>query len=434
MKIEKCRICGNRKFKEIISLGNQCLTSVYPKPESKDPSKSRLELVLCDSKNKPELECNLVQLYHNADIEEMYGTTYGYFSSISPTMVSHLEDIIKFTKRHVNLNAGDAVLDIGCNDGTLLNKYGFETKLKRYGVDPSSEKFLHMFQKDIKVLTDFFSYNKVNEFSEGKKFKVISSIAMFYDIDDPVEFAKSIELLLDDEGFWIIEIAYLPLMMKNLAYDQIMHEHLTYLSLRQMEIIFEKSNLKVVDFSINSVNGGSILLAACKKDFKCDINVEKINTLREEEKVLANFDVYKRFAERIKKHKSKLLKLLNDLKEKKSTIMGYGASTKGNVILNYCGINKKLLPEICDQNPEKPGLFTPGSRIPIVSKKEMRKKNPDYILVLIWHFRKEVIKDEIDYIKNGGNLIFHLPKIHIVNKNNYKKYCNSDFSDLSFHL
>ena len=156
--------------------------------------------------------------------------------------------------------------------------------------------------------------------------------------------------------------------------------------------------------------------------------------MREEEKILSNFDVYKKFAERIKKHKSELLKLLNELKEKKSTIMGYGASTKGNVILNYCGINKNLLPEICDQNPEKPGLVTPGSRIPIVSKKEMREKNPDYILVLIWHFRKEVIKDEIDYIKNGGNLIFHLPKIHIVNKNNYKKYCNSDFSDLSFHL
>ena len=434
MKIEKCRICGNRKFKEIISLGNQCLTSVYPKPETKDPSKSGLELVFCDSKEKPQSKCNLVQLYHNADIKEMYGTTYGYFSSISPTMVSHLEDIIKFTKKHVNLNAGDAVLDIGCNDGTLLNKYGFEKKLKRYGVDPSSEKFLHMFQNDIKVLTDFFSYNKVNEFSEGKKFKVISSIAMFYDIDDPVEFAKSIELLLHDEGFWIIEIAYLPLMMKNLAYDQIMHEHLTYLSLRQMEIIFEKSKLKVVDFSINSVNGGSILLAACKEDFKCDIDVGKISTLREEEKILSNFDVYKKFAERIKKHKSELLKLLNELKEKKSTIMGYGASTKGNVILNYCGINKNLLPEICDQNPEKPGLVTPGSRIPIVSKKEMREKNPDYILVLIWHFRKEVIKDEIDYIKNGGNLIFHLPKVHIVNKNNYKKYYNSDFSNLSFEL
>ena len=214
MKIEKCRICGNRKFKEIISLGNQCLTSVYPKPESKDPSKSGLELVLCDSKNKPESKCNLVQLYHNADIKEMYGTTYGYFSSISPTMVSHLEDIIRFTEKHVNLNVGDAVLDIGCNDGTLLNKYGFEKKLKRYGVDPSSEKFLHMFQNDIKVLTDFFSYNKVNEFSEGKKFKVISSIAMFYDIDDPVEFAKSIELLLHDEGFWIIEIALFT------AYDE----------------------------------------------------------------------------------------------------------------------------------------------------------------------------------------------------------------------
>ena len=265
MKIEKCRICGNRKFKEIISLGNQCLTSVYPKPETKDPSKSGLELVFCDSKEKPQSKCNLVQLYHNADIKEMYGTTYGYFSSISPTMVSHLEDIIRFTEKHVNLNVGDAVLDIGCNDGTLLNKYGFEKKLKRYGVDPSSEKFLHMFQNDIKVLTDFFLYNKVNEFSEGKKFKVISSIAMFYDIDDPVEFAKSIELLLHDEGFWIIEIAYLPLMMKNLAYDQIMHEHLTYLSLRQMEIIFEKSKLKVVDFSINSVNGGSILLQLVRK-------------------------------------------------------------------------------------------------------------------------------------------------------------------------
>ena len=434
MKIEKCRICGNRKFKEIISLGNQCLTSVYPKPESKDPSKSGLELIFCDSTDKPQFKCNLVQLYHNADIKEMYGTTYGYFSSISPTMVSHLEDIIRFTKKHVSLNVGDAVLDIGCNDGTLLNKYGFENKLKRYGVDPSSKKFLHMFENDIKVLTDFFSYKKINEFSEGKKFKVISSIAMFYDINDPVEFAKSIELLLDENGFWIIEIAYLPLMMKNLAYDQIMHEHLTYLSLRQMEIIFEKSKLKVVDFSINSVNGGSILIAACKKDYKCDIEVEKIRILREEEKKLSNFNVYKKFSERIKKHKSELLKLLNELKEKKSTIMGYGASTKGNVILNYCGIDKNLLPEICDQNPEKPGLVTPGSRIPIVSKEEMREKNPDYVLVLIWHFRKEVIKDEIDYIKNGGNLIFHLPRVHIVNKNNYKKYYNSDFSNLSFDL
>ena len=434
MKIEKCRICGNRKFKEIINLGNQCLTSVYPKPESKDPSKSWLKLIFCDSTEQPKFKCNLVQLHHNADIKEMYGTTYGYFSSISPTMISHLEDIIRFTKKHVTLNAGDAVLDIGCNDGTLLNKYGAENKLKRYGVDPSSKKFLHMFENDVKVLTDFFSYEKINEFSKGKKFKVISSIAMFYDIDDPIEFAKSIELLLDDDGFWIIEIAYLPLMMKNLAYDQIMHEHLTYLSLRQMEVIFEKSKLKVVDFSTNSVNGGSILIAACKKDYKCKIEGEKIIALRDEEKILSNYYVYEKFAERIKKHKSELIKLLTELKDKKSTIIGYGASTKGNVILNYCGIDKNLLPEICDQNPEKPGLVTPGSRIPIVSKDTMRKKNPDYVLVLIWHFRKEIIKDEIDYIQKGGNLIFHLPRVHIVNKDNYKKYYHSDFSNLSFDL
>ena len=430
--IKKCRICGNEELVPIISLGNQCLTSVFPSPSSDNPSLSPLDLLFCSSKTKE--VCNLVQLKHNADIEEMYGSTYGYFSSISPTMVSHLSDIMDQAIKSVELKEKDIVLDIGCNDGTFLNLYKKQRCLNRVGIDPSSEKFRKMFDDDIKVSYNFFSERKVREIINNGNCKVISSIAMFYDIHDPIGFVKDIKSLLTEDGIWVVEVAYLPLMMTNLAYDQIMHEHLTYLGLKQMKWIMDKVDMEIIDVSLNNINGGSITIIAGNKSHKHKINSKEINFLIEKEKALEDKKTFERFARRIISHKNDLNELLKVINHTPKTIMGYGASTKGNVVLNYCDIKPSQLSKICDQNPEKPGLLTPGSRIPIISKKEMRKIGPDYLLVFIWHFRKEVIEDEIEYIKNGGTLIFNLPRIHFVNKSNYRDYMQASFDDLAYSL
>lgn len=430
--IKKCRICGNDKLVPIISLGNQCLTSVFPSPDSDNPSLSPLDLLFCSSKTKE--VCNLVQLKHNADIEEMYGSTYGYFSSISPTMVSHLSDIMDQVAKSVDLKEKDTVLDIGCNDGTFLNLYKKDRYLNRVGIDPSSEKFKNMFDNDIKVSYNFFSEKKVREIIGENNCKVISSIAMFYDIDDPIDFVKDIKSLLTDDGIWVVEVAYLPLMMTNLAYDQIMHEHLTYLGLKQMRWIMDKVDMEIIDISLNNINGGSITIIAGNKSYSHKKNTKEINLLIEKEKKLEDKRTFERFARRIISHRNDLNEFLKIINQTSKTIMGYGASTKGNVVLNYCDIRPNQLTKICDQNPEKPGLLTPGSRIPIISKDEMRKLKPDYLLVFIWHFRKEVIEDEIEYINNGGTLVFNLPRIHFVNKSNYRDYMQASFDDLAYSL
>ena len=429
--IKECRICGNKNLTPILNLGNQCLTSVYPHPDSKNPSVSPLELLLCNDDQKN--VCNLVQLRHNADIDEMYGTTYGYFSSISSSMVDHLKAKVNEINNLFDPQPGDLILDIGCNDGTLLNLFE-ERKLIRFGIDPSSKKFIKMFQKDIKVSFNFFSENKVKEMAGDKKFKVITSIAMFYDIDDPTDFMKQVHSLLKADGIWVVEIAYLPTMMKNLAYDQVMHEHLTYLGLNQMKSMMDKVGFEILDVSLNDMNGGSINIITGKKGSKFKKNSEKINSLLLSEKKLKNIQTYKNFENRIKLNRNEIKHFFSLIKSSKKSILGYGASTKGNVVLNYCEIKPTDLEAICDQNPEKPGLTTPGTRIPIISKKEMRKRNPDYLFVLIWHFRKEVLEDEKDYIMNGGILVFGLPRLHFVNKDNYQDYINSSFDDLSFSL
>ena len=267
-----------------------------------------------------------------------------------------------------------------------------------------------------------------------QKFKVITSIAMFYDIDDPTHFMKQVHSLLKDDGIWVVEIAYLPTMMKNLAYDQVMHEHLTYLGLCQMKWMMDKIGFEILDVSLNDMNGGSINIITGKKGSKYKKNKKKINLLLASEKKLRDIQAYKNFEKRVKMNKNEIKHFFSLIKSSKKTILGYGASTKGNVVLNYCDINPLDLNAICDQNPEKPGLTTPGTRIPIISKSEMRERNPDYLFVLIWHFRKEVLNDEKDYIMNGGTVVFALPRLHFVNKDNYKEYLNSSFEDLSFSL
>jgi NDP-4-keto-2,6-dideoxyhexose 3-C-methyltransferase len=428
-----CRICGNPNLKEIIDLGNQPLSGVFPRPDAPDPSISPLKLVRCDVPAKPGA-CGLVQLRHTAELNEMYGTTYGYYSSISPTMVSHLEARVRALVDFAKPKSGDVVLDIGCNDGTLLNAYGSKAGLTRIGMDPSSKKFAGHFQPDIKAVYDFFSEKGARSLIGNKTCKIITSIAMFYDLDEPMKFMRDVRALLSQDGVWALELSYLPLLLKQLTYDQICHEHVTYLGLRQMDWMMKKTELKILDVSFNDMNGGSFHIIAGREDGPYQPQTEKIKKLLDDEALLDTDEPFSRLRNRMLTHRDDVRGFFSMMKAAGKKVYGYGASTKGNIVLNYCGLGAGDLVAIGDRNPEKDGLVTPGTRIPIISHEKLRKLNPEYLFVLIWHFRKEVIRDEIALLKNGCKMVFDLPRLHRVDAANYERYLERSFEDLAYSL
>ena len=253
---------------------------------------------------------------------------------------------------------------------------------------------------------------------------------MFYDIENPNSFCRDIFQILEKNGLWILEFSYLPLLFKNLTYDQICHEHVTYYSLITFEKILKKNGMKVIDRSFNEINGGSIEVVCAKNKSKHKVSSIVQETIQNEKKILPN--IFNLFQDRVDNIKTSLKEILKNIKSK--DIVAYGASTKGNIVLNHLNLTNKNISYICDANEFKYNRYAPGSNIKIISKKEMRKLKPKYLLVLIWSFRKEVIKQEIEYLKNGGTMIFHLPMIHFVNKSNYKKYLKNDFTGMSYAI
>ena len=331
------------------------------------------------------------------------------------------------------LKKKDNILDIGSNDGTFLNFFAKKNLYNLYGIDPSAEKFKNYYNKNIKLIYNFFSKKNLftNIYSKKIKFNLITSFAMFYDIEDPNNFCKDIKDVLSDNGVWILELSYFPLLLKNLTYDQICHEHVTYYTLTTLQKILNNNGMQILDFSFNEINGGSIEIICAKKISKRKPQYKKIKKIINEEKKINSF-AYKRLNQRIENTKKIINLLLNKINRK--DIIGYGASTKGNIILNQCKVTSNQLRYICDANPYKYKKFTPGSNIEIISKERMRALKPKYLLVLIWSFRSEVIRQEIKYLKSGGKLIFHLPMLHIVDKNNYKDFIDKDFKTFSFEI
>jgi len=362
----------------------------------------------------------------------MYGPDYGYKTSVSNLMINHLKKkFIKLKKYNIYKKKSN-ILDIGSNDGTFLNFFSkYKKNFNLYGIDPSASAFLKNYKKGIKIIVDFFNKTSVKKYFKRKniKFSLIASYAMFYDVEEPNEFCNDVSNILEKDGIWALEFSYFPLLLKNLTYDQICHEHCIYYSLTTFNNIIKKNNLRIIDFTLNEINGGSIEVICSKKDSKFKSNSKKIKNLLIEEKKINQCD-FNRFNLRVENSKKNLQLFLG--KQKKRDVVGYGASTKGNVILNYCGVTNKNISYICDANPSKNGKFTPGSHIRIISKKRMRQLKPKYLLVLIWSFRKEVIKQEERFIKKGGKLVFPLPVFHIVDKENYLRYLEEDFGVFSF--
>ena len=403
MKITNCRSCKSKSLTNLYTLGKQTLTGIFPSKKTTKVTKGNLSMVICN-------KCKLLQLEHNFDANEMYGDNYGYMSSLNKSMISHLKLKAFNLKKKYNLKPKNNILDIGSNDGTFLSF--FNSKFKLFGCDPTIKKFSKYYRKDINQLPSFFSSKLFN----GKKFNLITSISMFYDLPDPLNFAKEINFILHKDGIWHIELSYMPMMIKNRSYDTICHEHLEYYSLKSLKYLLDKANLKIINLSFNQINGGSIEVDVTKKKSKLKeckhliqwvLKSEELNKYNEIKK-------HKEFFKECKNHKVLLKKLLVTLKKQNKKILGYGASTKGNVLLQYCGIDSKLLGFVSEVNKFKYNKYTPGSNIKIISEKEAKLKNPDYLLVLPWHFKGHIIKREQNFLKNGGKLIFPLPDIEII--------------------
>jgi len=402
MKISKCRSCKNLNIKKIFSLGKQAFTGIFPKYKKETLPSGELSLVYCNN-------CNLLQLENSFDKKKLYGENYGYMSSLNSSMTSHLSRKVNLLKKY-NLINGDTIIDVGSNDGTFLSF--FEKKFNLIGIDPTIKKFKKNYRKDIIKIENFFSKNALTPYTK-KKAKLITSIAMFYDLEDPVKFAEDVYELLDKDGIWHLELSYMPLMIKNLSYDTICHEHLEYYSLNSIKYIFDKVGFSIIDIQLNDINGGSFALTLSKNRNSNNKVVEWL--LNQETKDnINNISTFKKFFLEISKQKKDLKNLLENLIDMKKKVYGYGASTKGNVILQFANINSKLLPLIGEVNPFKFNRYTPGTKIKIVSEAVIKKNKPDYLLVLPWHFKDFIIKKEKRYLDSGGKLIFPLPQIQII--------------------
>ena len=403
-RIEKCRVCGNTELVQVLDIGVQTLTGVFPKSRDEVVTAGPLILVKCMGSADV---CGLLQLRHSYDLGEMYGDNYGYRSGINPSMVAHLRGKVKKLLREVELSAGDLVVDIGSNDSTTLQAYPKE-KYTLVGIDPTGVKFRKYYPDHIQLIPDFFSSAKVTEIFGDRKAAVITSFSMFYDLEDPLAFMREIASVLSDDGIWVFEQSYMPTMLARNSYDTVCHEHLEYYDLKQINWMAAKVGLKVIDVELNEVNGGSFSVVAAKQGSRHAPSANFSRILDEELKLdLHTLQPFRDFERRVKQCRQDLLDFIHRAVQQGKTILGLGASTKGNVILQYCGLTEKDIAAVAD----KYGAFTPGSLIPIIAQEQVLATKPDYLLVLPWHFRSFF---ERDSKFKGTNLVFPLPEVTVV--------------------
>jgi len=410
-----CRVCGSHSLTPVIDLGPQYLQGSFVKPGKEMPSTRKINctLVRCN----PQLDenaCGLLQMQHSVPPEILYAA-YWYRSGTNSTMRNHLKGIVDSALDLLKKDNGN-VLDIGCNDGTMLGYYpaGFQ----KFGCDPSD---VAQEVKGATVVQDIFPSAEMLRVIGDKKMDVVTSIAMFYDLESPVDFVKSVKKILSPEGIWIFEMSYMPHMLELDSYDTICHEHLEFYSLAVLEKIAALAEMKIFKISFNDINGGSIRCYATHKEsshYFIPENYKLMNDIRQKE-----FDLeldtdkpYVAFQYRIEKVKKELHDLLLKLKQEGKRVHIYGASTKGNTILQWCDINNMLVDYAAERNPDKYGATTLGTNIPIISEAESRAMNPDYYLVLPWHFKEEFVEREKEALEKGTGFIFPIPTIDIYKK------------------
>ncbi len=405
MKLKKCRICKKTTLKKLFSLGNLCFTGKFP-PENKKIEKKPITLVICKN-------CELVQLGHNFNLKYLYGPDYGYRTGINKTMLNHVNRVVNFLSKKTNLKKNDLVLDIASNDGSLLNFY--KKNINTFGIDPILEKYKDEYKNINHKIADFFSANKIKKITK-KKFKIITALSVFYDAADPNKFIKDVKKLLSNDGVFLLEFADLASIIQNKMFDTICHEHLEYYSTKVIINLCEQNNLKVFDIKKNDINGASKQYYICHKNSNYKINKKIIDGIFKDEKKLnlSEEKTFRNFINSINKSKNKLYKFLKQKTKLGKKVHGYGASTKGNVLLQYYNISNKMVEFIAERNSKKYNLYTPGTKIKIISEALSRFYRPDYYLVLPWHFKKEILLREKEIRRAGTKFIFPLPSLKII--------------------
>lgn len=407
-KIHKCRICGNTKLERVLDLGEQMLTGVFPREKGAEVTIGPLRLMKCTGSDDV---CGLLQLEHSYDLGEMYGENYGYRSGLNASMVSHLHSKVKRILSMVDLQPGDLVIDIGSNDSTTLQAYPVDG-LTLVGVDPTGAKFKSFYPLHIQLIPDFFSAELVQARFPNKKAKVVTSFSMFYDLEDPLGFMRQVHEILADDGIWVFEQSYMPTMLATNSYDTVCHEHLEFYALRQIQWMAERVGFRIKDVEFNDVNGGSFSVTVEKSQTSIDLIPEVQKVLDEERKSgLDTLQPYQAFAHRVDETRRRLLDFISQKRAQGKTIAVLGASTKGNVLLQYCGITTDHVQSVGEVNAEKFGCFTPGTRIPIVPEMELLQSKPDYLIVLPWHFREFFVANRK---LSGMQLVFPLPELEVV--------------------
>lgn len=405
---EDCRLCGARDFDLVIDLGELALTGRFPAPADPPVPVAPLRVHKCRG-------CHLVQLAHDFDRDALFRQTYGYRSGINRTMTEHLHGIADTAMALARPRPGDLVLDIGSNDATLLKRY--PAQLQRIGIDPTIAQYDAFYPEGAWRVADFFSADAFRSVAGDGQARIVSSIAMLYDLPDLHAFTADLASILAPDGVWVFEQSYLPSMLATNAYDTICHEHLLYLSLDSIGRLLAEHGLRVFHAELNDSNGGSSRIFACHRDAS-HATTPELARLQAAEAALAldSLQPYVAFRERVDRLRDRIRAFLESARDQGLRVHGYGASTKGNTTLQHCGIGPELIEAIADRNPSKDGRITPATRIPIVSEAASRAARPDIYFVLPWHFKAEFVEREAEFLAGGGQLVFPLPDFEVVSR------------------
>jgi NDP-4-keto-2,6-dideoxyhexose 3-C-methyltransferase len=405
--IDACRACENRDLVLVLDLGEQAYTGIFPRTREESVPTSPLRLVKCHG----EQACGLVQLQQSCDPVAMYGEGYGYRSGLNASMVRHLRSKVQRILATVDVPERGIVLDIGSNDGTTLAAYP-SGKFRTIGIDPTAPKFREFYPADVRIVPDFFSANSYRAVFGEEQASVITSFSMLYDLERPLDFMRDVHSVLSRQGVWVFEQSYLPLMLERNAYDTVCHEHVEYYSLSQIHWMAERTGFKLIDIELNDINGGSSSVMAARADSSYPES-PRLAELLERERALGldGPEVYAAFARRVAQSREQVRTFIEQARGGGKTVAALGASTKGNVLLQYCGLTSRDLLAIGEVNSDKFGSFTPGSLIPILPESDVLAQEPDYLLVLPWHFRETFLQKKL---RGKSRVVFPLPELEVI--------------------